>query len=150
MQEYLTPNFSLDELTKSESAARFGIQNIPSPQVKQNMKAVAQQMEKVRLFLNAPIVVNSMYRSPELNRKIGGSVTSSHVEGWAIDFISPRFGSPEKIARFLVAKFKEAGIKFDQIIMEGTWVHLSFAPKLRGQVLQATFKNGKASYSAFN
>ncbi len=139
----LSPHFSLAELTASQAAARKGIDNTPDAVVKNNLTITAANLEKVRELLEHPIIISSGYRSPALNKAVGGSSTSAHVNGWACDFICPAFGTPVQV----VEKLKNSDLKFDQIIEEGTWVHISFAPTMRKQVLKASFKNGKPTYS---
>lgn len=141
----LTENFTLEELIFSQTATRKGINNEPSNKIKENLKTLAINLEKVRAILLSPIHISSGYRCSDLNVAIGGSETSAHMDGFAADFTSPRFGSPETIVRTL----KRHGLKCDQCIMEGTWVHISFAPAMRNQFLTATFKNGVASYSQY-
>lgn len=142
----LSENFTLEELTYSETAERLGIDNTPSPAVLENLKLTASKMEEVREVLGGePIFISSGYRGPTLNRFIGGSTNSAHKTGYAVDFKCPGFGTPEQITRCI----QLSGIKYDQLIYEGTWVHISFGPELRQQTLTATFKNGKASYSTF-
>ena len=142
----LTQHFNLAEFTQSQTATRKGIDNTPNSVIINNLTIVAANMEVVRTLLNnLPISISSGYRSPALNKTVGGSKTSAHVEGWACDFICPAFGTPVQV----VDKLKASDLVFDQIIEEGTWVHISFAPTRRKQVLKATFKNGKASYTIY-
>lgn len=142
----LSPNFTLEELTHSQTAVRRGIKNEANPVIRNNLTIVAANMEQVRKLLNDnSIAINSGYRNLEVNRLIGGSTKSDHMEGWAVDFTCHKFGTPAQI----VDAIKASDIKFDQLIEEGTWVHISFAPARRKQVLKATFKNGKASYSFY-
>jgi len=140
----LTEHFTLEELTFSQTAIRKGINNEPSEAVKRNLKTLAEGLERVRAILLYPIRISSGYRSYELNKLIGGSSKSAHMDGYAADFTS-NFGNPNEIVRTL----KRHGIKCDQCICEGTWVHISFDPKMRNQFLTATFNNGVASYSEF-
>lgn len=144
----MTQNFSIDELTFSQTATRLGINNNPSPIVLGNLKETAQRLEEVRKLLGQPINVSSGYRSPTLNRAIGGSSSSAHCLGFAVDFTSRRFGTVPDI----VKKIRASGIKFDQLIDEfsdsgGGWVHISFAPQMRQQVLKATRVKNKAVYT---
>jgi hypothetical protein len=142
----LTENFYLGEFTQSDTALRLGIKNIPSPHVMGNLKVLAEGLEQVRALLGHPITISSGYRSPTLNRAIGGSESSAHCLGYAADFKCWRFGTPDDIVR----KIKASGIKVDQCICEGTWVHISFAPAMRQQFLRALFDNkGKATYREF-
>lgn len=146
MATKLSPNFTLEELIHSETAVRRGIKNEVNPVIQNNLTIVAANMESVRELLDCnPIIISSGYRNMEVNRIIGGSTKSAHMLGWAVDFICPRFGTPKQI----VAKLKDSNIKFDQVIEEGTWVHISFAPERRRQILKATFKNGKATYTIY-
>lgn len=139
----LTPHFTLAELVVSETAARRGIDNTPSDRVIGNLLETAKGLEKVRNILGAPILVSSAYRCLALNRAIGSKDGSAHVEGWAADFIAPRFGTPLQIVRAIEA----SAIDFDQCIQEGTWVHLSFAPAMRRQILTAHFGPGGTTYT---
>ncbi len=142
----LTEHFTLEELTFSQTAARKGIDNEPSEAVKRNLKTLAEGLERIRAILLAPIHISSGYRSFNLNRVIGGAINSAHMDGYAADFTAPSFGNPEAIVRAIK---RHGGLDFDQIIMEGTWVHISFDPKMRKQYLSAKFNNGVASYSEF-
>jgi hypothetical protein len=120
---WLSPHFSLDELTHSQTAARKGISNTPPPDVVEALKHTALGMEAVRIRLGAPCIISSGYRSPQLNRAIGGSKSSQHMTGEAVDFTCPGFGRPSTI----VSALFDAGIEFDQLIEEfGEWVHISF------------------------
>lgn len=141
----LTEHFTLEELTFSQTATRRGIENDPSEAVKRNLQTLAENLERVRAVLLSPLHISSGYRSYTLNKVIGGSPVSAHMDGYAADFTAPAFGKPEAVVRAL----KRSGIKCDQCIMEGTWVHISFAPKMRNQFLTATFNNGVASYSEY-
>lgn len=144
---FFPPHFSYAELTHSNYATRHGINNIPSPAIKQNLLTLAKTLEKVRDVLGHPMTITSGYRNPELNRGIGGAIKSAHLQGYAADFICWGFGSPSQIVRAA----KKAGIKYDQIITEGKWVHISIDPRMRGSTLIAKFNsNGKASYSNFS
>lgn len=128
----LSPNFTLEEATFSDTAVRLGIDNQPSPEQLENMKVTANGMESIRKLLGKPIRVNSWLRLPALNQAIGGALKSSHMDGWAVDFTCPAFGDPYTVAKAL----KESDIQLDQCIHEyGRWVHVSFAPEMRGQFL---------------
>jgi hypothetical protein len=125
---WLAPHFSLEELT----ATRQPFDNTPPDWVLRNLKRTAQQMEAVRTLLGGKaILVSSGYRSPKVNKAVRGSKTSAHLAGFAVDFICPRFGKPLDVCRAIAA----STILFDQLIEEGTWIHISFDPRLRQQVL---------------
>jgi hypothetical protein len=134
----LSEHFTLEEMTVSESAERLGISNEPTPAIIARLTFTATQMEKVRNLLGKPISVNSGYRSPELNAAIGGAPTSQHTKGEACDFICPAFGTPKDIARLLQMNWNE--LQYDQLIFEGSWVHVSFVEdsQPRGDVLTWT------------
>lgn len=128
----LSEHFSLLELTVSANAVRLGLDNTPPPDILARLKTSAQQLERVRDLLGGrPIVVSSGYRSAAVNRAAGGEKTSAHLSGWAIDFTCPTFGSPLAICE----RIQRSALSFDQLIEEGTWVHISFDPRRRGQVL---------------
>ncbi|MFN3513931.1 MAG: D-Ala-D-Ala carboxypeptidase family metallohydrolase [Phenylobacterium sp.] len=129
MATWLSPHFTLEELTATQQR---GLDNTPSAQVTANLRATAERMEAVRELLGGhPILVSSGYRSPAVNRAVGGAVRSAHLTGQAVDFVCHRFGTPKAICR----KLADSPLAFDQLIEEGTWVHVSFDPRLRRQVL---------------
>ena len=141
----LSEHFTLEELTFSATAQRKQIDNKPPAEVLENMKRLAAGLEEVRAVLgNKPMRINSGYRSPKLNRAVGGARLSAHMAGYAADFVCPEFGSPLKIVKALAA----TGIQFDKLIQEGTWVHISFAPEARRQLLTAHFGPNGTSYTA--
>lgn len=123
--QYLTPHFSLTELTASQTAARRGIDNTPNAEHRRNLKRLAQTLEQVRSLLgNRAVLVSSGYRGPALNTAIGGSRTSAHMSGLAADFTVPGFGTVFQTARAIAA----SDIVYDQLIHEyGSWVHLGLA-----------------------
>ena len=140
----LSEHFTLEELTFSATAQRKQIDNKPPAEVLENMKRLAAGLEEVRPALgNKPMRINSGYRSPKLNRAVGGARLSAHMAGYAADFVCPEFGSPLKIVKALAA----TGIQFDKLIQEGTWVHISFAPEARRQLLTAHFGPNGTSYT---
>jgi hypothetical protein len=135
----LSPHFSLSEFTLSQTASRLGVDNTPDETVIARLRQTAESMEEVRDLLGGkPILISSGYRSLAVNRALGSSDTSAHIKGYAVDFICPAFGSPLAICKAL----SKSKLEFDQIIEEmGTWVHISFDPRMRGQVL--TMRDGK-------
>jgi putative chitinase len=134
--------FTLEELTASNTALRRGINNVPKGQVLANLAETALKMDAVRALLGGPISVSSGYRSPALNKVIGGSDSSAHTMGFAVDFVCPTRGTPKDVCKAIMA----SNIKYDQLIWEGTWVHISFDPRMRGQNLTAVFGKGKTTY----
>lgn len=143
----VTAAFRLSEFLRSETAVRRGLDNTPPAGVLANIvNVLGPGMQRVRDLLETPVHITSGYRSPEVNRAVGGAASSQHTLGLAADFVAPQFGSPRSIARFLAEH--QALIRFDQLIFEGTWVHISFVDQRpRGQVLTAHFAQGGVSYS---
>ena len=119
-----SPNFSMDELTHSDTAARHGIDNTPNDNEKENLYKLAMEMEDVRELLNnKPIFVSSGYRSLALNELLGSKKTSAHIKGLAADFTCRQFGTPNEIVFALI----NSDIPYDQVILEfDRWVHISF------------------------
>lgn len=141
----LTPNFTLEELTSSETAARLGLDNTPNKDVKANLVRLAKFLEEVRRILGRPIMVNSAYRSPEVNKAIGSKPTSQHCLGCAADIRVPGL-TPDNIVKEIL----KTNLEYDQLIREfDSWVHISipnkFADKPRKQVLIID-KSGTRSY----
>ena len=131
----LTPNFTLEELTQSEMAERKGLDNTPNADVKANLTRLARFLEEVRKVLGRPIMVNSAYRSPEVNTAIGSKPTSQHCIGCAADIKVPGL-TPDNIVKEII----KTNLEYDQLIREfDSWVHISipnkFADKPRKQVL---------------
>lgn len=132
----LSDHFSLEELS---ATAHRELDNTPPAPVLATLADTALRMEAVRTFLGAqPIHVNSGYRSPAVNAAVGGVVDSAHLSGHAVDFICPAFGDPLAICRHLAG----VAFAFDQLIQEGTWVHVSFAPTMRREVLTKSAGGG--------
>jgi zinc D-Ala-D-Ala carboxypeptidase len=146
----LTPHFTLEEFTDSQTAARKGIPNVPpigSPE-RANLMRTAEVMEQVRTILgDKPILISSGYRSPAVNSAVGGSKSSAHMSGLAVDFSCPGFGTPLAICKKLHPHMKELGI--DQLIHEyDTWVHLGLsAGDPRHQALTIDNKGTKHGFA---
>lgn len=120
----LSPHFTLDELTHSETAARLDIDNTPSEEIIDNLKFLSEKLEYVRVLLGSPMLISSGYRSGLLNDALGSKRTSAHTRGLAVDFISPSFGTPKEIVQAIV----DSDIEYDQVILEfDRWVHLAFS-----------------------
>lgn len=140
----LTSHFTLEELILSQTATRLGIDNTPDANALDNLHSLAAGLELVRAALgNRAISVSSGFRCIKLNGAIGSNNTSAHVLGWAADFVCPGFGTPLEVAKALAA----TTIKFDQVIYEGAWVHISVDPRNRRELLTAHFKGGKTTYT---
>jgi hypothetical protein len=136
----LTRHFSLEEMTASETAARKGLDNSPSPEILDALIVTANGLERVREELGGkPIHINSGYRSAKVNAAVGGKATSQHVKGEAADIICPAFGPPSAVARAIEAAKDRIG--YDQLIYEfHAWVHISFTDAPRGMVLTINSK----------
>ena len=119
------PGFALAQLTHSDTAITHGIDNLPHDEHLPNLRRLASALESIQSLLEQPLLISSAYRSPEVNRLVGGVPTSKHALGLAADFVCPAFGAPLEVARAIAA----CGLEFDQLIHEfGRWVHLGWAP----------------------
>jgi len=142
----LSKNFSLKELTKSEYATRQNIDNTPSKRVIDNLTLLCSTILQPIRDVVGPVVVNSGYRSPQLNVLVGGSSTSDHVEGLAADIEVPGMSNYE------LANWCRGNLKFKQLILEfytpgdptSGWVHISYGTKQ--QVLTAVKEGTKTIY----
>ena len=142
-----SPNFSMDELTHSDTAERHGINNTPNDNEKENLYKLAMEMEDVRELLNnKPIFVSSGYRCLALNELLGSKKTSAHTKGLAADFTCRQFGTPNEIVFALI----NSSIPYDQVILEfDRWVHISFCEDQETPRRQALIinKQGTMLYS---
>jgi hypothetical protein len=142
-----SPNFSMDELTHSDTAARHGIDNTPNEDEKDNLYKLAMELENVRKLLNnKPIFCSSGYRCLALNELLGSKRTSAHIKGLATDFTCRQFGTPNEIVFALI----NSDIPYDQVILEfDRWVHLSFCEDEKTPRRQALVinKEGTMIYS---
>lgn len=128
-------NFTKDELIRSRIAQERGIVNVPPPLVLVALDFTLAGCERIRAALGGnPMVISSGYRSPELNAAVGGSKTSQHMLGQAVDFTCPKFGDPQEVVKRLAPMMRLLGI--DQLILERGWVHASFTLAPRYQVLK--------------
>ena len=118
----LSPHFSLEELVHSQTAARLSIDNTPSASIIGSLRVLAAGLEQVRAVVNRPIIVSSGYRCPKLNKAVGGAVNSQHMLGAAADILCPGLGTPLQLCRAIEA----SPIRFDQMIYEYGWCHISF------------------------
>ena len=146
----LTANFSLSELTKSQTAPRKGIDNTPSPEHQENLRLLCEAvLQPVREHFGRVVTITSGYRSPELCTAIGSKITSQHARGEAADF--EIFGVSNKA----LADYIHDTLHYDQLILEywnesdpnSGWVHCSFSEgKNRKQYLKAFKSDGSTKY----
>lgn len=161
----LSDHFTLEEAIRSATSYRLGIDNAPIPEIVERMKVQAEGMELVRHLLgDYPIHIDSWYRCVALERILcakdfdawrirRGMMPSNdtwqiylsrkaHPKGLATDFLCPAYGEPFDI----VKRIQDSPILFDQLIQEGRWVHIAFAPEQRREILTAVFNNGQVTY----
>jgi zinc D-Ala-D-Ala carboxypeptidase len=147
----ISKHISYKEGVHSITAIRKGIDNEPNEEQLANMKLVANNVfEPLRVFINGPIKVNSFFRSPDLNKAIGGSTKSQHCKGQAID-IDDTYGKATNAEMYWWIK---ENLDFDQMIWEfgnndnPDWVHVSYVSpdKNRNRCLKAYREDGKTKY----
>ena len=152
----LSEHLELSEVTRSESAKRKGISNMPTEAHIANFKLLAEKIfEPIRTHFRCPIIISSGYRSKELNAAIGGSLTSQHCQGEAIDIDMD--GSTNGVTNRMVFDYIKDNLNFDQLIYEfgdsnnPDWVHVSYEStgKQRKQIIRATRSGGKTVYSNY-
>lgn len=149
----LSKHLSLAEVTRSETAKRKGVSNMPTPEHLENFKLLAEKVfEPIREHFKVPIHISSGYRSKELNKAIGGSSSSQHLLGQAIDIDMD--GTPNGVTNKMIFDFIMKNLNFDQLINEFdySWVHVSYNSngKQRKQVLKAIKQGGKTSYVPYS
>lgn len=123
----LSQHFTLAELVASTTATRLRLDNTPPESVIASLRTTAEMLERIRATLGVPVVVTSGYRSPAVNKAVGGVSSSDHTMGQAADFVAPKYGSPYLIASLLAPLVSTLGI--EQLILEGVkgkqWIHVS-------------------------
>jgi len=147
----ISQHVSYKEGVYSRTALRRGIKNNPNAEQMKNMVAIAEEVfEPLRMWVGGPIKINSFFRSPELNKAIGGSGKSQHCHGQAID-LDDTFGRATNAEMY---KFIKENLHFDQMIWEfgdddnPDWVHVSYVSpqENRNRCLKAYKENGKTNY----
>jgi hypothetical protein len=117
----LSPNFTIEELTVSEIAARRNLDNTPNATEVANLVRVAELLEQVRALLGKPILINSAFRAKAVNDAVGSRDTSQHRLGCAADIRVPGL-TPKQVVQACI----DAKIPFDQVIEEfDSWTHIS-------------------------
>lgn len=126
----LSEHFTLEEMIFSSTAARHGIDNTPPADAVANLKALcANVLEPLRVLWGGPIHVDSGFRCQALNTLVHGVPTSQHCLGQAADLVPP---IPIEEA---MRRIKGSSIPFDQVILEMGWIHVSFGPRNRKEML---------------
>jgi zinc D-Ala-D-Ala carboxypeptidase len=147
----ISEHVSYKEATRSTTALRLGIENKPTPEHLKNMELLAEKIfEPLRKYVNGPIAINSFYRSPDLNKAIGGSSKSQHCHGQAMD-IDDTYGYMSNAEMYIYIK---ENLDFDQMIWEfgdnnnPDWVHVSYVSneENRNRCLKAYREDGKTKY----
>ena len=146
----LTANFTLSELVKSDTALRHDMDNTPGEKEIENLKTLAEKvLQPIRDHYQKGVKCNSGYRAPEVNQKVGGSRTSDHCKGQAVDIEIPGVPNAD------LAQWITENLDFTQVILEfytqgvpdSGWVHVSYDPQnLKKQSLTAVKKDGKTVY----
>jgi hypothetical protein len=147
----ISKHLSLAEVSRSETAKRKGINNTPSGEHLENFKKLAENIfEPIREHFGVPIHISSGYRSKELNAAVGGSASSQHCQGEAIDIDM----DGTTITNAEIFNYIKDNLNFDQLLWEfgndsnPDWVHVSYEStgKQRKQILKVIKANGKTSY----
>ena len=151
----LSKNLSLSEVTKSNTAIKNGIDNTPTMEHMENLRAVAANIfQPMRDHFNIPIAITSGYRGEELNKIIGGSLTSQHCKGEALDIDADVY---KGITNAEIFNYIALSLDFDQLIWEfgdedqPDWIHVSYTESRpnRKEMLAAYRENGKTRYELF-
>ena len=145
----LSKNFTLAEITKSNTAKRLGIENAPNKEHLKNMQVLIRDLIQPMRDALGPIRISSGYRNPQLNRAIGGSTKSQHCKGEALDLQFWKKG--EMCNKEIYDWVIKSGIEFDQMINEFNyaWIHISLknGGKNRRMILEAyKDKDGDTAY----
>ena len=139
----ITDHFTWEEMTFSQSAVRSGIDNDPGNDEKANIEWSCKKILEPIRYHKGPVIITSGYRSPDVNKLVGGSSSSQHCKGQAADIVVPQ-DTIEDLFQWIIS----TELPYDQVIQEfGRWVHISYSrEQTRKQALRAVWKDGKAQY----
>jgi hypothetical protein len=140
----LSPNFSLEELTHTDHRQ---YDNTPNDAELENLKRLAEFLEEVKAALGGrPVMVNSAFRSQQINNSVGGSNKSQHLLGCAVDFRVPKL-TPDEVVRIIIS----AGLPYDQVIREfDRWTHVSIPNTPEAKPRKQALIIDKTGTRAFN
>ncbi|MBC3420200.1 MULTISPECIES: D-Ala-D-Ala carboxypeptidase family metallohydrolase [unclassified Pseudomonas] len=120
---FLTPHFTLKEMTFSQAAVRNAVPNDPDPEALANLRLLCEVLEQVRALVGSPILITSAFRNEAVNQLVGGVHNSAHRTGLAADICAKAM-----TARQLAECIRDSSIAFDQLILEfDSWVHLAIS-----------------------
>lgn len=128
----ITEHFTLEEFIASDTAKKYNINNTPTDEHIKSIRLLCENMlEPLRVAYSKPIVISSGYRSSALNNKVGGSSTSQHCKGEAVDIVVNGNDLTKVFAMII-----NNNLPFDQLIWENTWIHVSYSKRNRRQILK--------------
>ena len=142
----ISKHITLAEATKSQAAERLGVSNIPTPEHLESMKYIAVNVfEPIREHFKVPIAITSFYRSPKINQRIGGSISSQHCKGEAMDIDADILGG---VTNSQIFDYIKDNLEFDQLIWEfgndsePAWVHVSLKKSNNRKQVLKCYKEG--------
>lgn len=136
--------YTLEALTRTSKT----VPNEPPPEIVPKLELLSQRCDRLEAILGTPLWISSAFRSPTVNNAVGGSATSAHLRGEAVDFTCASL-TPLQVCVRLVKLGAVSELEIDQLIYEGSWVHVGWKTgKPRGQVLTRKVKQGKVVYAS--
>jgi len=138
--------FTIAELCHSVLALQHGIDNTAPRPVQLALRTLNENLLEIQEWIASDLIIESAYRCPALNTLCEGKKNSAHMLGYAADIVAPHFALPPE----LMAAIYASRIPFDQLILERSWVHISFAPPLRGEALVADNHTRPPSYHPYH
>lgn len=149
----LSKNLTLNEVTKSRTAINLGIKNEPNAEQLENLKTIANEVfQKIRDHFDVPIKISSGFRSEALNKKVGGSKTSDHMKGCALDIDMDGSTFAAYVANWEIFNYIRKNLQFRQLIWEfgdannPDWVHVSYVKGDNKKEVLRAIKKGKKTF----